>query len=214
MSNAKTKSIKKTSPVGQAQWFKLVTPDQKYNKYSVDLVVEDSPEIRAIIDMMEEMKESKLAEQKEADPKKAKKVVMSINTPIEPQVNDNGEETGKFIMKFRDGSEGKKKDGTIYKKAAPTIFDKSAKPISKSELETMRVPNGSSMKVAFDMVPYYVPSIGVGVTLKPKAAMILKLEQVAQAADFGFSPSEFAEQDDSDHEEFSSEEESDADSDF
>lgn len=210
------KSIKATSPVGQAQWFKLVTPDQKYQKYSVDLIVEDSPEIRQIIEQMETLRDEKMKDQKKEDPKKAAKVVLANTSPIEPQYDSEGNETGKFVMKFRDGSEGKKKDGSIYKKAAPAIFDAKAKPIPKAQQETLKVPNGSSIKIAFEMSPYFVPSLGVGVTLKPKAAMLLKLEQVSQASDFGFSASEFAEQDDSDAEEFSmsAEAEQDADSDF
>lgn len=213
------KSIKSTTPTGQVQWFKLIHPDQKFQKYQADLTLDDSEEVRKLIDQMEEMKKEMIEATKadlKSKGKPTNKVKESINSPIEAQVDSEGEETGKFVLKFRDGAEGKKKDGTIYKKAAPAIFNAKAKPIPKAEQETLKVPNGSSVKIAFEMRPYFVPSVGVGVSLKPKAAMLIKLEQLAQAGDFGFSPSEFAEQDDSDHEEFTSEaeEEQDADSDF
>jgi len=222
---SEVKAVKATSPVGNGQWFKLVKPDAKFKKYQVDLILEDSPELRNLINQMEEMiQEQMTLTKKEAAEKyakdKSKPLVVpqvSDTNPIMPVLDSEGKDTGKFIMKFRDGSEGKKKDGTLYTKAPPAIFNAAAKPYSKSELETLKVPNGSTMKIAFEMKPYYVAGTKtVGVSLKPKAAMLIKLEQVSQASDFGFSASEFSEQDDSDQSEFEStvESESDADSDF
>jgi len=210
-----TKKIKKTSPVGNIQWFKLAKPDPKFKKYQVDLIVEDTPELRKLISELEDIANERLAEAMEKmTPAQKKLAGLSKHFPIVPEYDAEGNETGRFIMKFKKKAEGQRKDDSTYHVAPPAIFNKAGKPYSNSELETLKVPNGSEGKIAYEVSPYFVKS-EAGVSLKPNAALLLKLEQVNSATDFGFSTSEFAEADDSDHEDFSSESsEADADSDF
>lgn len=199
--------IKGTSPVGSAQWFKLVKPDQKFNKYSVDLIVEDSEEIQKILNQVEELTAETIAETKKnaKTPQLAAKVKDSGNRPIEAQLDSEGKPTGKYIMKFRAPASGKKKDDSIYNISPPALFDAKAQPMSGSNREALQVSNGSLIKVSFELSPYYVAASGAGVSLKPKAAMILKIQNVVDASQFGFSASEMASQDASDEEDFSSE---------
>jgi hypothetical protein len=210
-----TKKIKKTSPVGQIQWFKLAKPDMKFKKYQVDLIVEDTPELRKLISELEDLAKETLAEAIEKmSPAQKKTAGLSKHFPITTEYDAEGNETGRFIMKFKKKAEGVRKDDSVYHVAPPAIFNKAGKPFSKGELETLKVPNGSQGKIAYEVSPYMVKG-EAGISLKPNAALLLKLEQVNSATDFGFSASEFSEADDSDHEEFSSEmSEEDADSDF
>jgi hypothetical protein len=124
--------------------------------------------------------------------------------PIEPQLNAAGGETGKFVMKFRMASSGVKKDKSVYTIAAPAIFNSAAQPYSPSDKASLQVFNGSIGQINFEMSPYALATGDVGITLKPKAAMILKIQQAdADASQYGFSASEFA--NDSGEEEFQQE---------
>jgi hypothetical protein len=210
MSNEKKAVIKATSPRGTIQWFKLIKPDSKFNKYSVDLIVEDTPEIRKIISVMENAVASRLKEeQANAKPEKRKLITKAKQMPIEPQLNAAGEETGKFVMKFRLAASGTKKDKTTYTVAAPAVFGPDAKPYSPEVKSSLQVFNGSIGQINFELSPYALATGDVGCTLKPKAAMILKIQQgAAEASDYGFAASEFA--NDSQEEEFQQEASSEA----
>lgn len=199
--------VKGTSPIGSAQWFKLVRPDQKFNKYSVDLIVEDSEELQKILNQIEEMTAETISETKKnaKTPQLAAKVKDSGNRPIEAQLDSEGKPTGKYIMKFRGAASGKKKDDTTYTVAPPALFDAKAQPLTGEKRESLNVSNGSLIKVSYELSPYFVSASGAGVSLKPKAAMILKVQSVMDASQFGFSASEMASQDDSESEDFSSE---------
>lgn len=216
----KRKVIKGTSPIGQAKWFKLVTPDQKFKKYSVDLVLDDSEQVQNLINEIEELTQEAIKEAKDKVTDKAKLAKMkgdSNNRPFEKELDSEGKHTGRYILKFRGKSEGKKKDDTIYTVPAPALFDSKAKPISASDKAALKVPNGSLVQIAYELIPYYVASTGGGVSLRPTACMIRKLQQVEDANNFGFAASELgSESDDSDHEDFggSNESQSDEQSDF
>lgn len=214
MSDDKKKVIKATSPRGQIQWFKLLKPDQKFNKYSVDLIVDDTPEIRKIIDVMEKTVTERLQAETSAavekgDHKRKKLLARAKQMPIEPQLNAAGQETGKFVMKFRMAASGIKKDKSVYTVPAPAVFNSQALPYSPEQKATLQVFNGSIGQINFELSPYALATGDVGCTLKPKAAMILKIQQAeADAGQFGFSASEFA--NDSQEEEFQQEASSEA----
>jgi len=204
--------VKGTSPIGSAQWFKMVKPDQKFNKYSVDLIVEDSEELQKILNQIEEMTAETISENKKLakTPQLAAKIKDSGNRPIIEELDSEGKPTGKYIMKFRGASSGKRKDETVYTVAPPALFNAKAQPITGMDREATQVPNGSLIKVSYELSPYYVSASGAGVSLKPRAAMIIKAQSVQSADQFGFSASEMSEQDDSENEDFSSESKSEA----
>lgn len=214
------KVVKATSPVGSIQWFKLLKPDPKFKKYTVDLIVEDTPELRKIINTMDELVQETLkAELAKADEKKdfkrKKLLEVAKSAPIEEQLDSNGQPTGKFVMKFRGKSEGVNKDKEVYTIAPPAIFNSQAKPYSPEEKAVLRVFNGSIGQVAFEMNPYALATGAVGITLKPKACLIKKIQQAdGDASQFGFSASEFSQEDDSSSEFESSSEEVQGNDDF
>lgn len=211
----KPMKLKKVSPVGNVKWFKFIQPDQKFKKYSADLIVEDSEELQKLISELNEMVEKTLEDNKEElKPAQKKKAKKSEYFPIEEELDGDGNATGKYVMKFRAKSEGVRKDDTVYYTQPPMVFKKDGKPYSGEEKKSLQVPNGSEIKVAFNAQSYFVKN-EAGVSLKPTAALLFKLEQMNSATDFGFSQDEFEQSDESDHEDFSSQEESeDNDSDF
>lgn len=207
----KRKVIKGTSPIGQAKWFKLITPDQKFKKYSVDLVLDDSEQVQNLINEIEELTQEAIKEAKDKVTDKSKLAKMkgdSGNRPYEKELDSEGNHTGRYILKFRGKSEGKKKDDTIYTVPAPALFDSKAKPISASDKAALKVPNGSLVQIAYELTPYYVASTGGGVSLRPTACMIRKLQQVEDATNYGFAASEFNSEDNNSEEDFGGSDES------
>lgn len=200
MSDAKRKVIKATSPVGTIMWFKCVKPDQKFKKYTVDLIVEDTPAIRKIINAMDELVADTLKEEtakavEKGDHKRKAKLGLSKNKSIEEQLDATGKPTGKFIMKFRLASSGKKKDDSVYTIAPPALFNAQAQPYTEAEKQSLQVFNGSIGLVNFEMSPYALATGDVGASLKPKAVQIKKIQQgVADASEYGFSASEMQEE--------------------
>lgn len=194
---AKEQTVKLTSPIGSCNWFKLVNPDTKFNKYSVDLIVEDSAELQNIINQIEEMTAARvqLAKTESKNPQAAAKAKDSGNRPIEKQLDSEGKHTGKYIMKFRLSSEGRKKDDTIYKVASPALFNSKNQPLSTADKNALQVPNGSLIQVSFELSSYFVQASGAGVSMKPRAAKIHKIQSMADISQFGFSPSEFKDED-------------------
>lgn len=199
------KKVIVNTPVGEAQWFKLVKPDDKFKKYSVDLIVEDTPELQQIMAKMDALIEEKFKEEfANAKPEAKRKLKKSDNKPIEPQYDSEGKETGKYKIKVRGKSEGQNKDKQVYSIPRPPLFNSAAKLISDSEAAALRVFNGSLLQVNVEMVPYNVKN-EIGVTFKPKAVKIKKIQQSnADASMFGFSADEVSSEDASDSDEFSS----------
>lgn len=192
----KQKKIKGTSPIGTILWFKLVKADQKFKKYTADLIVEDSEQIRKIIQTMDDAIEETLKAEKakaveKKDFKRQKSLSVAKSKPIEPQLDAEGKETGKYIMRFRMKSEGMNKDKQVYLINPPAIFNGAGKPYSTEEKARLVVFNGSIGQIAFEMSPYALATGDVGVTLRPTAAMIRKIQQAdADASQFGFAANE------------------------
>lgn len=193
----KQKKIKATSPIGTIMWFKLLKADQKFKKYTVDLIVEDSEQIRKIIQTMDDAIEETLKAEKakaveKKDFKRQKALSVAKSKPIEPQLDAEGKETGKYIMRFRMKSEGMNKEKQVYKINPPAVFNAQQKPYSAEEKATLMVFNGSIGQIAFEMSPYALATGDVGVTLRPTAAMIRKIQQAdADASQFGFAAGEY-----------------------
>ena len=185
----KQEKITVNTPIGEVQWFKMVTPDQKYNKYTMDLIVDDGPEIQSLLAQISELEEACLAESiAKAKPQNKKKVKLSGNACIEPQYDDQGEETGKFVIKLRQNATYKcSKTDEIKSLHPPKLFDAKAKEIVGEAKQQLMVFNGSEARAQLTLSPYFVPSIGVGVSARPNAVQIIKLAEGSGGSnpDFG-----------------------------
>jgi len=201
MAQEKEKKVKATTPKGSVRWFKFNKPDPKFKKYSCDLVLEDTPELRKLIDLQDEIIEKRFQDElAKAAPAKKKLVEKSKFKPIEEELDSNGEATGRFVIKFRGASEGTNKDKEVYPIPGPTIFNAKAQPITGKDKESLRVNNGTIAQIAFEISSYYTASLGAGVSFKPKAVILHVLAEAnSDASQFGFSASELAEENDDDH---------------
>lgn len=176
----KKQRIAKTTPIGTFKWFKLIEPDTTYNKYQCDLIVEDSEEVQELIALVEELTEQAAEEARAAckTPLQAKKIKYSEHKPIVPEYNDDGEETGRYVIKSRGNvSYECKKTNKLKNLTPPSIFDASSKPIKGLAKETLKVPNGSQGRLIVELNDYGNNTIGYGVSFKPKAAQIIELSE-------------------------------------
>lgn len=178
------------SPKGIASYPYLTNPDTKFNpdgEYKVSLIVAGEDASKAI-DFLTEKHQAAVAQAKKEN---AGKRVKAGELPcIE---NDDGTVTFKFKMKAK--VTPKKGDPFEQK---PALFDAKGKPLTG---ET-KVGGGSTIKVSYEVVPYYTAIAGAGVSLRLKAVQIIELKEYSgggNAESYGFGEEEGFEADDEDN---------------
>jgi len=103
--------------------------------------------------------------------KQKKKTIKTANPPYADQLDDDGKPTGNVIIKF--------KSKAAFK---PAIFDAKGGVVTDAEIWS-----GSEIRVNAAMYPYFVDSVGAGVSLKLRAVQIIKLVEGSEGAGrFGF----------------------------
>ena len=155
--------VRLTSPSGIAVYPKLEKPDTKFDVngvYSVDLDL--TPEDAApLLAQMEKIADRAYeAECKAKGGKKLKRADMPWKDT----------EDGKVRVKFKLKAVGGSGDKTWTQK--PALFDAKGQPISD-----VGVGSGSTVKVAFEVFPYYTAMVGHGLSLRLKAVQVLELKQ-------------------------------------
>jgi|TARA_R110002153_G_scaffold93590_1_gene226255 hypothetical protein len=159
------------TPKGTAMWAKLFTPDFKFSdvgEYSVALTLgaDQATDIVSKIDAQLNVSLEKA--QKENPTKKGS--IKPANPPYKEVYDEQGNATGDIEFKFKQKAVVQTKNGPLKKK--PAVVDAKGKPIR----EPIEVGNGSVMKVAFDMYPYYTAMAGAGVSLKLTAAQLIDVK--------------------------------------
>jgi len=175
--------IKMTSPKGVAVWPWLNEPDKRFDErgtYTVTLRVGDGAEdfIRKLNDIYNDGYARQLSEQKKA---KLKEGPM----PWSAYMDDQGEPTGLTEFKFKNNAaykyEGKMIENRIQ------IIDSKRNPI------VANVGGGSTLRVGFEPYVWFVPSMGVGMSLRLKIVQVLDLVEFGggnSASEFGFEEEE------------------------
>ena len=153
----------KISVTGSFIYPHLTRPDVRFNadgEYKLTLKVgkQDASE------MLKEFDKALEASLADAEKKvKGKKVTEAPK----PYAVEGDNVFFKFKMKAS-GTNGKTKERFTQR---PTLFDAKKNPINNGTV----IWGGSKMKVAYQLVPYYVPAIGAGVSARLKAVQVLKL---------------------------------------
>ena len=173
------------SPKGEALWAKLDTPDYTFKddgELSIDLVV-DEDTAEAMREKHSDLLKEQIAEVKKE--KKSKKIKLAANEgmSIKPQENEEGEETGKYVIKF--STVGTTRDGT--EKTVP-VFDAKGNKLDTA----LKVGNGSTVKVCYSPSAYYSAALGAGVKLYLNAVQVLDLVEFSggSAESYGFEEEE------------------------
>ena len=191
------------TPRGTAIYPKLNKPDTKFAaegvyetklKFSPD--AEDAvigkksatwAEVKAQIDENQEkflaQKKAELAKG-DGKAKNKAKTIESVEWGVEPDVDDEGDETGLIVVKAKMKASGTSKDGSTWTRA-PKLFDAKGKPMSADKA----IWGGSVLKAAGKVVPYYNAKDNVvGSTFYLEGVQVLELVsgQGREAGDFGF----------------------------
>ena len=163
----KRKHIKLTTPKGTAIYPWLNEPNRKFDQigvYSVNLRMngEDATEfISAITKVRDEYHDEQTKEMK----KKLKKA----DLPVMEVVDDQGEETGEVDLKIKLKA-GYEYDGkTITQR--PTLIDAKQQPMANDIL----IGSGTTLRCGVEVAPWYVPTMGIGVSLRLRVAQIIDL---------------------------------------
>jgi hypothetical protein len=176
--NDKPKYVRLVSPKGVAVYPRLNTPSTKFKEegeYSVKLAIPTADATQ----YLEQIKSITREFYKEqcALLKKEK-----LNVRAFPWEEDGD----KVIVKFANIAKITAKSGQVYEMKV-ALLDSKGNPI------TDLIGAGSILKVAAEIKPWYVPAMGVGVSLRLKAVQVIDLKspsQLVSAEQFGFSTDE------------------------
>jgi hypothetical protein len=176
MTNKITEKV--TTPKAKAQWAKVVTPDAKFGKYSIDLILEDSPELQVIIDkannIVDRTIKAEMA-QAAAEGKPVKKILKSNKFPIREELDSQGEPTGRYVIKA--SSPSKTKENSKFPSRdlpAPVIVSQANRVLTANEKSSLRILNGSIVRVGLSLSGYYF-SGEAGVSAKLQIVQLIEL---------------------------------------
>lgn len=108
--------------------------------------------------------------------------------PYYNELDDEGQETGRVIFKFKMKAKVNTKDGRTIE-MSPKLFD--AQGTLMTDVDS--IWGGSTLRISSDLVPYYVAAVGAGVSMRLKAVQIIELKTGgggADAANYGFEATE------------------------
>lgn len=188
-SKSSKKDIQVTSE-GTALFISVNEPNMKFKEegeYNCRFCIpkEEAEELIKYLDNKHEESYEKAVN--EAETPKDKKKVKKFDAPYQPELDDEGVETGSIVINFKTKASGTRKDGTEWSKTVP-VFDSKRKPI---DLSTTRVMGGSRVKIAFSTYIWYTQMLGAGVSCNLEAVQILKLSKTNKdASSFGFGEEE------------------------
>lgn len=187
---AETKKKRETlvTPKGTALWPKLNAPDTQFKaegEYSVKLALDPSKDksVQPFLDELQARFDAYLDEVKaEVGPVKAKK--LKPNEPFTAELDEAGEETGRFLVKFGMAAQFKDKKTGQVKTMKPAIFDARGNPLANPP----QIGNDSVLRISYSVSGYNTPQ-ATGIKLYLNAVQIIELVEFGgggNAKGFGF----------------------------
>lgn len=179
MATQRPKFKKFLTPIGVSIFPKLNAPDTKFKplgEFNTKLRL-TAEEAQPLIDTYEAelaaFFEAEKAELMKGDGKskaKAKALKLAADKPFKPEYDEEGEETGNFIINFK-MPHRIEREGKPPLLLYPDIFDASSPKPLKNPPE---IWGGTKMRVAGEMRPFNT-AIGVGLSLRLQAVQIVEL---------------------------------------
>lgn len=173
------------TPIGTASWPKLVEPTTRFKPegvYETKLIYdgETAEKIRVALD---KMLDDAIAKFKEEYPDKAKRLKRA-DLPLTPEFDQDGDETGNFVLKVSRYASGTTKAGKQWK-AKLKYADAKGKPVSAKGLS---IWSGSLIRVFCTVAGYIVAKDNsVGVKLEIDVVQIKKLVSGGSGVDHDVS---------------------------
>jgi len=153
------KFVRVTSPVGSASYPWLLDPDTKFDKdgiYSCNIYV-DKGAAKDLVAKIDKAYDANIAD--------TKTVTGKDKIKPGPKPYELGDDN-RYLFKIK--QKAKIGESSIR----PTIVNAKGK-----QLTNISVYGGSEVKVAMDLVPYFVATTGAGITLRLIGVQILKLQE-------------------------------------
>lgn len=171
------------TPAGTAIYPHLTQPDTKFNamgEYKVSLAVDEAEAAPLIANFEQATKQAEKLLPKGKPPRMAE-------PPYFNEVDDEGQDTGRIVFKFKMKAKINTKDGRTIE-MNPKLFDAQGTLVNDVD----SIWGGSTLRVSADLVPYYVATTGAGVSARLKAVQIIELKTGggSNASSFGFEATE------------------------
>jgi len=160
-----------TTPIGKARWPHLSEPDTKFDEdgsYHVDLIL-DGEEAADLVSRLEALYNDAYAgfcrEKKKTNLKQS-------DMPFAPEEDDEGQATGNMVFRFK--MRAKTKKGIDLR---PLLFDAKMNPMTEV------IGGGSDIRVSFDPSCWFVPALGVGMSLRLRGVQCVRLVEYLGGSD-------------------------------
>lgn len=186
---ARTEYVSIVTPTGVAVYPHLNRPDAYKDP---NTGVSGKPQYKVNLSLTQEQATPLIKDIEEA---KAKALAMipegkkqkESDDPYYNELDDDGQETGRVIFKFKMNSQIKTKDGRTID-MQPRLFDAQGTLMTECD----DIWGGSSLRVSADLIPFYVAAVGAGVSLRLKAVQVIELKTGggASASSYGFDSTE------------------------
>lgn len=183
------KAVIHKSPAGIAQYPRLTKPDTKFKadgEYKITLVLPGA-EAQPLTELIDKGMAESLVQARRDNPTKAKTIKAATDKPYKAVTDDEGNETGDVKFNFKMAAKiTSKKTGESWTQK-PDLFDAKGKVLINP-----KIGGGSTVKVAFELYPFYTALIGAGVSLRLRAVQVLDLVEYGNrdAAGYGFGEEE------------------------
>jgi len=168
--SGKQNIVRVTTPAGVAVYPKIEKPDTKFDVngvYSIDLDLSGA-EAEELAAKLQKIADSAYAEECKS---KGKKQLKRADMPWKQ--TEDGKTRFKFKLKAKAGTGEKQWD------QKPALFDAKGNPV-----KDLNVGSGSTVKVAFDVAPYFTAMVGHGISLRLRAVQVLELRQYIAGDNF------------------------------
>jgi hypothetical protein len=178
-----------TSPKGVAVFPHITKPDTQFDPEGVYNTKLQIPEEKAgeFCKLLDEAHAQAVAQaKKDRKGKKGKAAKFEeADLPYEKEEDDEGDYTGNILVtRIKQKAVITKKDGEKVRMKV-NVFDAKGKAFKPDY-----IGGGSTIKVAFQIIPFDTKTAGVGVTLRLKAVQVLDLQTGGNASSYGFGEEE------------------------
>ena len=190
------------SPKAPCSYPWLNTPDTAFNQnhFKVNIILDpDNNEAHAafVADLEEKMEASRKDAVKTLEAQggkgKAKLKKLAAAPVLTPEYDDEGDETGRLIVRFKQAKLVQYKDNKTGEKktfdATPVFLDVSGKKLK----EVPSIFGGSVLQINSPAYTYYAESsVTYGITLKINAVRIVELSDGSSNKDYGFGDDDYS----------------------
>ena len=164
---------------GKAKWAKVFEPDTRFvedGEFSTQVIMSEA-EAASVCEQFDALIDE--AYDKAVKEKPALKASLSKRPVTEPEIDQDGNETGDVVVKTKLKAIVRAKNGNSYKQKVQVV-DSKRKPMGSD----LAIGNGSVIKAAVEPVTYVMASTKqVGVSLRLKALQVIDLVESGASAE-------------------------------